>query len=37
MIAPTTLAVAAILSAEKTYGSEVGTRTFQSTVQRPAA
>ena len=34
MIAPTTLAVAAIRSAEKTYGSDVGTRSFQSTVQR---
>ena len=37
MIAPTTLAVAAILSAVNTYGSEVGTRSFQSTVERPAA
>src|SRR5581483_6257458 len=37
MIAPTTLAVAASRSAEKTYGSEVGTRSFQSTVQRLAA
>ena len=37
MIAPTTLAVAAILRAEKTYGSDVGTRSFQSTAQRLAA
>src|SRR5438874_10423811 len=37
MIAPTTLAVAASLSAEKTYGSELGTRSFQSTIQRLAA
>ena len=29
MIAPTTLAVAATLSAEKRYGSEAGTRSFQ--------
>src|SRR6476620_5513720 len=37
MIAPTTLAVAASRSAEKTNGSDVGTRSFQSTVQRLAA
>ncbi len=37
MIAPTTLAVAASRSAEKTYGSEEGTRSFQSTSQRLAA
>ena len=37
MIAPTTLAVAASFSAAKTYGSEAGTRSFQSTAQRPAA
>ena len=37
MIAPTTLAVAEILSAAKMYGSDAGTRSFQSTVQRPAA
>ncbi len=37
MIAPTTLAVAAIRSAEKTYGSDAGTRSFQSTVHLLAA
>ena len=37
MIAPTTLAVAATFSAEKMYGSDAGTRSFQSIVQRPAA
>ena len=37
MIAPTTLAVAPILSAVKRYGSEAGTRSFQRIRQRPAA
>jgi hypothetical protein len=37
MIAPTTHAVAAILKAAKRYGSEAGTRSFQSTVHRLAA
>src|SRR5690242_13154463 len=37
MIAPTTLAVAAIFSAEKRNGIEAGTRSFQSTDQRLAA
>src|SRR5438067_8819847 len=37
MIAPTTLAVAASFSAAKTYGSDAGTRSFQSTDQRLAA
>src|SRR3954469_12856138 len=37
MIAPTTLAVAAMRSAEKTYGSDAGTRSFHNTVQRLAA
>src|SRR4051794_25594651 len=37
MIAPTTLAVAAILKAEKTYGSDDGTRTFQRTRHELAA
>ena len=37
MIAPTMLAVAETRSAEKRYGSDVGKRSFQSTVQRFAA
>src|SRR6266545_1584207 len=37
MIAPTTLAVAATLKAEKRYGSADGTRSFQRTSQRLAA
>jgi hypothetical protein len=37
MIAPTILAVAEMRSAVKRYGSEVGKRSFQSTVQRFAA
>src|SRR5262245_46804964 len=37
MIAPITLAVAEILSAEKTNGSEAGTRRRQRIFQRPAA
>ena len=37
MIAPTTLAVAATLNAEKRYGSDAGTRSFQKTVHSPAA
>src|SRR2546423_13104175 len=37
MIAPTMLAVADTRSAEKRYGSDVGKRSFQSTVQRFAA
>ena len=37
MIAPTTLAVAEILSAAKRYGSEAGTRSFQRIDQRLAA
>ena len=37
MIAPTTLAVAATFSAEKTYGSEAGNFSFQSVAQRDAA
>ena len=36
MIAPTTLAVAAIFSAVKRNGSEAGTRSFQSIAQRAA-
>src|SRR5690349_11393963 len=37
MMAPTTLAVALILSAVKRYGSDAGTRKCQSTCQRVAA
>ena len=37
MIAPITHAVAEIFSAEKTNGSEAGTRSFQSTERRSAA
>src|SRR5581483_12075328 len=37
MIAPTTLAVAAIRNAENTKGSDAGTRSFQSTVHELAA
>ena len=37
MIAPTTLAVAEIFSAENTNGSEAGSRSFQSTALRSAA
>ncbi len=37
MIAPTTLAVAERRSAEKRYGSDDGTRSFQSTLHRLAA
>ncbi len=37
MIAPTTLAVAAILNAVKRYGSADGTRSFQKIVQLRAA
>src|SRR5215510_12254503 len=37
MIAPTTLAVAAILRAVKMYGSAAGTRSFHRTVQPRAA
>src|SRR5579864_1713154 len=37
MIAPTMLAVAETLSAEKMYGNAAGTRSFQSTALRPAA
>src|SRR3954469_20999602 len=37
IIAPATLAVAASFNAANTYGSDAGTRSFQSTAQRPAA
>ena len=37
MIAPTTLAVAAIFNAVKMYGSADGTRSFHSVVQLRAA